>query len=442
MLKNVKKISFKIIMLSVLNSVIVIAINIGASVYGNIGKGNSGTGNHVPPAGIAIIPTNVLIGLFISLIIGIILSYILGRVISKPILQATELAEQTASLDLREENGSFDKIQSFQDETGKLARALRQTRISLREVAKRLKEFSSKVATHTDTLSKRTEESFQSINQVASSIDEFAQGNSQLSETVHDINKTLNEVVNLIETITQEAANGAEHAAASLDAVKEGQNTIDHQFKKIDQNIEITAAANESITELSGMIDQVQAFVNVITSIAEQTNLLALNASIEASRAGDAGSGFAVVAGDIRKLAEGSSTAARDIKDLLATTTKKSNATVENISKANAFIHEQKDAFHKTEAAFHQIQHTYSNIVGSFQHTAEGIETINEKSKQISKQIQEITSTVENFAASSEEMSASGQEQRAFTEIISQSAKELQELAGKLDTEMNKFKVS
>lgn len=444
---HMKKISTKIIILSLINSIIVAAINVGGALFMNGNRENSpvavsNESSALQEGAHFLIPTPILIGLAISLMIGIILSYFLGRTISKPILQMTELAERTAKFDLREDNQFFERMGKHKGEIGQMAHALWETRNVLREFAIRLQSYSSTIASHSTHLTKNTEENVHSITQVVATIDGIAVKNTDQAQTISDINVTLLEVVHLIDQMTHEASTGAGHAAASLHAVHEGQNTVDLQTVKMDQNIEVSTEANLAINELSQMIDQVKGIVHVITSIAEQTNLLALNASIEASRAGEAGKSFAVVAGQIRNLAEESSKAAKEISGLITKTTEKSNKAVEKINKAGLLINEQKDALKITEDAFGKIKVTYDNIVGSFKHTATAIETINQKSKQISIQLQDMTKTAENFAASTEEISASGQEQLASTEVISQSSKDLHKLADNLNKEINRFRVS
>lgn len=440
------KISTKIILLSLINSIIVASINVIGSLVMRGGTATAPIEETTDAAatvqGGFLLPTPILIGLAISLVIGVILSYILGKIISKPILTMTDIVERTSKLDLREDHEQAIEKVMTKDEIGQMALAFGETRKVLRKMVMRLQDISSTVTTHSNDLTKRTEENAISIGQVVSTIDSIAIGNNEQSETINDINESLLEMVKLIEHITHEASSGADQAVASLDAVIEGQNTIDLQIIKMDQNINVSTEANQSIKELSEVIENVSGIVTVITSISEQTNLLALNASIEASRAGDAGRGFAVVAKEIRKLAEQSSKSAKEITELIVTTTEKSNAAVKNISTSSSLIQEQKDALKITESAFSKIKITYDNIVDSFKHTAIAIDTINEKSKTISNQIQNMANTAEDFAASTEEISASGQEQLASTELVSESSKDLYQLADDLNVEISQFKVS
>lgn len=443
-----KKISTKIIIMSLVNSLFVAAINVGASLFMNNNRtmpmdiNTSGAETSVPMQNGAqfLIPTPILIGLGISLVLGVILSYFLGRYIAKPIIKVTEITKKTSEFDLVDDE-SFEELLKYKDETRGMAEALKDTRKSLREMVLKLQDATYAITSHSDSLTKNTNENVKMITQVAATINEIAEGNNNQAQSINSMNETLCEVVELIDNITIESLNGSENAVKSLEFIADGQKAMDIQANKMDENITMSEQATKSINELSKTIDEVANIVNIITSIAEETNLLSLNAAIEAARAGETGKGFAVVANEIRNLAEDSSEAAKKITDLINSTKAKTNLAVSNINETGTLVNEQKEILNSTQDAFSKVKTTYNQIVSSFQHTSEVMKTIDEKAKNTLVQTQDMVAVAEEFAASTQEISASAQEQLNSTEMIAQSSDELNLLAGNLDTEINKFKV-
>lgn len=445
-----KKISTKIILLSLVNSLIVAAINVLAAVISTNKdmpqQGGTGTAAATAEAAgqtqsmLHLPPTTVLIGLGVSLVIGVIMAYIVGKLISRPIVKVTEIMKRTAELDLVDDV-SFNIALKFKDEAGAMAIALRDTRQALRDMTEKLQNVSGAITTHSNDLTSTTDENVKTITQMVSTIGELADGNNNQAKAVNNISATMSDVVTLIENIADETSKVSDNAVKSMDSIEDGKNAVDMQAKKMEESIAISREVNVSVNELSKMIEQVADIINVITSIADQTNLLALNAAIEAARAGEAGRGFAVVADEIRNLAEESSNAAKKITDIINNTTEKTSLAVSNIGKAGSLVEEQKEAFRVTEEVFGQIKTSYDGIVSSFKQTAEAMETINEKSKEIFQQTQEASATAEEVAASTEQISSAGQEQLASTETIAQSSKGLHGLAEELSIEINKFKI-
>jgi len=437
-----KKISIKIVVLSLINTIVVAALNVGASLY-------MSKGQHTPTASAAapqvgpdfILPVPVLVGFCLSLAIGLTISYWVGTYIAKPIIKVTQLTKKTADFDLVADP-SLDSTLKLKDESGAMAQALIDTRLALRNMATKLQNISGILTSHSKNLSKETAESFQNITEGTTTISEIAAGNSTQAQTINDINLTLAEVTRLIDNITKEAFAGADNAAASLNIIKEGQNAVDIQGKKMEQNIAVSYEATQSMNELSVMIEQVANTINVITSIADQTNLLALNAAIEAARAGEAGKGFSVVADEIRKLAEESAKATKVIHEIITQTTEKTEQVVNNITTSTSLIDEQKNALSITQEAFDKIKDTYDGIVKNFKKTAQALQTINEKSSAISSQTQDMAAVAQESSASMQEVSAGSEEQLASIERIAQSSKGILELAQDLSQEINRFRLN
>lgn len=451
-----KKISSKIIAMSVINSLLSGILSSVLSYF--MMKDNSNQPHvqdvpmvaegdapyaisHIPKERIFFIPTTMLISILASLVLGIILSYIIGKIISKPVIKVTQMTNRTADFDLVYDE-SFNKALKSKDECGAMAHALERTRKALRDMAQKLHNVSSSLLTHSNSLTKISDENVKSVTQAVEKINEIAEGNSNQAGIISEITSTLSDMVKLIENTTKQASQGAENAVKSLDIIKQGQDAVDIQVKKMNENISVARQANQSINELCDMIEQMGNIVNVITGIADQTNLLSLNASIEASRAGEAGKGFAVVADEIRKLADESTKEAKKIKDIIKMTTEKAEITVHNIKKAGELIQEQKEASDITQSSFNKIKTAYEAIVRSFQNTAEAMKIANEKSNSILNQAEEMAAVSQQLAASTQEISATGNHQLASIEIIAQSSKDLKGLAEQLSEEVGKFKLA
>lgn len=257
-------------------------------------------------------------------------------------------------------------------------------------------------------------------------------GNTQnsaaaMAATTKQVNETMNQMQNSIQQIaaaTNQIAKSAQgisglvqNARGIVDTGSESVAQVIDKFGVVQHTMEITG---ESIDKLNKRSLEIAEILNLISKIADQTNLLALNAAIEAARAGEAGRGFAVVADEVRKLAESSSNSVGKI----ATIVKEIQTDTANVSTSSInSLQEAKSVFALTE----KMNEGYGKIVESI--------------KGIHKEVEQIAAISEETAASAQEITAGAEEQlSAVTEIASASGS-LEKQASELKSELGKFTI-
>lgn len=326
--------------------------------------------------------------LIITIVTGVICSVIgilITISITKPLKKAVELIDNTSRFNLANDV-SFDVLLKNKDEIGVIARSLGNMRKALREFASKTIDISNNLASHSEELTASTEENTKTIAQVVTTINEIAEGNGSQAEIVNKTSSTISEVAKTIGKVNLATSESAENASKSLEIVADGQKAVNLATERMNENVLISQEVGNSANELSGMIEKVGSIVDVITSIAQQTNLLALNAAIEAARAGEAGKGFAVVSEEIRKLAEESSSAAKEITQIITDTTKKSNQMAGNMDKARLVVMAQQEAVNITREAFEKIKVSVEDIVKRTHESAVMLKDIDAVSKEIAVQ--------------------------------------------------------
>lgn len=288
------------------------------------------------------------------------------------------------------------KIRSEKDV---LANAFAKMVGNLKSLISKITDSANQITHSSSALSQTTEQAAQTMEQVQNSVQQVAAATSQVAKS------------------SQEISAATQNVSKVVDSGTNNMESLVEKFETVSSVIKETVASSDKLGKRSA---EIQEIVGIITKIADQTNLLALNAAIEAARAGEAGRGFAVVADEVRKLAESSNQSAIKIADIVKQV-QQETASVSAVS-TNAL----KEAG-LVSALASDIKQGYDNIVKSI--------------REIVQQVEQIAATSEETAASAEEITAGSEEQTAAITEIAASSQGLTEQARKLSGETVKFKV-
>lgn len=319
---------------------------------------------------------SVLVGLFIALIIGIVLALALSRSITRPVLSVAQVLNQVAQGDL-----TVSAQVDTQDEIGDMARSVNQTVSELGRVMGEIRAAADQTAASGEELSAAAQNISQGAQKQSSSLQSIATAVEELNASIQKVAENAQAANTVSQDTTRIASMGSEAVKRSVDGM---------------------SLINDSSSQINKIIA-------VIGQIANQTNLLALNAAIEAASAGEHGMGFAVVAEEVRKLAERSSTAAQEITQLIEESTKRVSEGSKLSLDVGASLQEILSGVSKTSGGVMQISSGTEEQATTAAEVARAVQSI-------SGITIENTSSAEEMAASAEELSAQAQRLQGLIE--------------------------
>ncbi|MGG4443675.1 methyl-accepting chemotaxis protein [Brevibacillus fortis] len=376
----------------------------------------------------------IIFGVSISIFL-VLLYWFINRQVARPLVQLkagivnlVEKKDLTQTIPIRRK-----------DEIGDVATAVNAFIEDLHGMMKNISGYTGQVGTVSDTSAKKAHEARLAFGQVASSFQEVAIGTENQQHSAEESARAMEEMAIGIQRIAEASSTMAEsskHMANEAVAGNQSVEKVSGQMDSINRSVSHSADVVRSLDSRSAEISQI---VEVIATIASQTNLLALNAAIEAARAGEQGRGFAVVADEVRKLAEQSNDSANQIANLITEIQRETTSAVQAMDEGTREVETGIQIAYETGEAFRRIMDSTQDVADQIQEISSVAEQMSAATEQVTASILQLSSIAKDSAASASSVAASTEEQRISMNQLSTSAEQLNQMAKELQQMINRF---
>ncbi|MDR6961207.1 methyl-accepting chemotaxis protein [Pseudomonas brassicacearum] len=333
----------------------------------------------------------LIIVTILALAFGLLAAWIITRQIVVPLQQTLVALERVASGDL-----SHNLVVTRRDDMGQLQGSLQRMVISLRQLIGGIGEGVTQIASAAEQLSAVTEQTSAGVNSQKVETD-------QVATAMHEMTATVQEVA-------RNAEEASEAAVAADQQAREGEKVVGEAIAQIERLSKEVGNSTEAMGHLKRESDKIGSVLDVIKSVAQQTNLLALNAAIEAARAGEAGRGFAVVADEVRSLAQRTQKSTEEIEELILGLQSGTEQVASTLDNSRNLTDSSVELTRRAGGSLENITRTVSAIQSMNQQIAAAAEQQSAVAEEINRSVVNVRDISEQTAASSEETAASSAE--------------------------------
>lgn len=372
----------------------------------------------------------------VLVLLVVVVTFLMARKITKPLETLINKAKLVAEGDLTVEIEVVgkDEIAQLADTFNILVRNFKVILMEIVNNSQQLAASAEELTASADAVSASTEQMASSVQQVSDGVNEKLSGVEATADSAKKVSVHMDKITTDIQKVTEGSLRTSEKASIGDNVVKKAINQMQSVGAKVTE-------ASNVVNDLGGKSDEIGQIVLLITNIAGQTNLLALNAAIEAARAGEQGRGFAVVADEVRKLAEQSSDAAAKIRSLVDEIQHETNNAVQTMNAGSIAVNEGITIVNSAGEAFKDILQGVNDFSLLTQAVADVVHEVSTSTEAIVDSVMDVANIPKEIASNLEGVVAGSEEQSYSMEEIRRASSELAKMAMEFQTSVSKFKL-
>ncbi len=363
-----------------------------------------------------------------------------ASVFVRPIAKLVTSANKIKDGDLTEIIEVKGKLKS-KSEIGQLQMAFNEMSTSIASIVRQIMTTTTEVAKSIEDLWKNSELTAIAASEISKTIEHVAAGTSEQMTSVEKSANAMVVMVNNVKQVTQSAntiVSSAEHTSQLAAGGVKGIEAIKDTMGRIST---LVGNTSKLILDLNKHISEIDRAGQLITQISDQTNLLALNAAIEAARAGEHGRGFTVVAEEVRKLAEQSRNASKEIISLIEKIQRETNKAVTSMEEGIKGVEAGNEVINHTADSFVSIKGETDAVAESMKELSAIIQQMANEVEAVEESMQEVAGVSQSTAAGAEEVLASVEEQDSSIQYMTTSVLTLEQMIQDLKKITTQFKI-
>ena len=377
----------------------------------------------------------------IAFVVALVLAFIIARGISKPvsqIAQATNAIVKEGDIDQNIELVSKDEIGAVAESVRGLIDYMKELTGAAESIAandltvqiepksekdvlgKSLKAMVTNLIGMVRKLGENATQLVSAATEIASTSEQMSRGSKDQSEQVAQISTAVEEMSATIVESSKNAGDATDGSKKASETAEDGGKVINETIEGMNRIAGVVRESSDNINKLAASADQIGEIIGVIDDVADQTNLLALNAAIEAARAGEQGRGFAVVADEVRKLAERTAKATGEITDMIKALQQGTQDSVASMEAGTKEVDAGRELADKAGTSLTEIVNGSQRVMDMIQQIATATEEQSTAAEQISKNVENVASVAKESATGAEQAAAAAEELNRNAEGLKQ----------------------